>query len=59
MYAVLKICLEPYDPVINSVESMGRFEASDNQFDGEMCSWDEFDIYDSNRVLVSVHSEED
>jgi hypothetical protein len=33
--------------------------AGDNQLDGELCSWDEFDIHDSNRVLVSVNSEED
>jgi len=31
--------------------------ASDNQLDGELCSWDEFDIYDKNRVLVSEHVE--
>ena len=31
--------------------------ASDNQLDGELCSWDEFDIYDKNHVLVSEHVE--
>ena len=31
--------------------------ASDNQLDGELCSWDEFDIYDKNRGLVSEHVE--